>query len=86
MFTVYKPLYAKHDEYIEQLREREKKPNVFVWLSPDEIGRAQAPTIMRLALKGREHFKVTVPNVAQTKEGVMVALSFSGERYQLLPF
>ena len=85
-FTVYKPLYAKHDEYIAQLRERQQKPGTFVWLLPDEIGRAQAPTILTLAPKGREHFTVTVPNVTQTKEGVMVALSFSGERYQLLPF
>ena len=48
---------------------------------PDSIGHAQSPTIPLLSPGERARFAVTIPNVAQTKDGFELTVSFSGERY-----
>jgi hypothetical protein len=48
---------------------------------PDAIGQAQSNIIPELKPGQRAAFEVTVPNVKQTKGGVSLRVSFSGERY-----
>lgn len=72
-FTATKPLYQYADDY-------DKDP--FVMLAgPPAIGEAQTSPIERLGSATTQPFEVTIPNVKQTKEGIRLVVSFSGERY-----
>jgi hypothetical protein len=72
-FTVTKPLYEYKDEFAA------KPYFFFIGLQP--IGEAQTSPIASLAPKTKVPFEVTIPNVKQTKEGIRIAVAFTGERY-----
>jgi hypothetical protein len=72
-FAATKPLYSYKDEF--------PKDNFSFLFGPQSIGEAQTSPIVSLLPRGREAFEVTIPNVKQTKDGLRIHLTFSGERY-----
>jgi hypothetical protein len=56
----------------------------FIWWADDwNIGHAQT-TVGSLLPGSTSTFHITIPNVKQTADGLQIAVSFSGERYQYL--
>ena len=55
--------------------------NVSFFWGPEAIGQVQSQPIPILAGGTRQPFEVTIPNVKQTKDGIRLVVSFSGERY-----
>jgi hypothetical protein len=72
-FSVTKPLYAYRDDFA--------KDEWILIVGPPPIGEAQTSPIYSLIPRERAPFDVTIPNVKQTKDGIQIHVSFSGERY-----
>ena len=70
---------ARKHESFDEFRKKEGFGRYFY--SPEEIGNAQTEAILWIAPGKKGQFKVTIPNVRQTKEGFQLTVSFSGERY-----
>jgi hypothetical protein len=68
-----------------QVKDKLKKEPFFFYITDGfDIGSAQT-TIFFLGAGKTESFRMTIPNVKQTKDGFQIAVSFSGERYSYLP-
>lgn len=67
-----RPLYTAREKYL--------KSNFRYLLGPDEIGKAQTQ-VGSVAPGKTATFRVTIPNVKQTSEGIQLEVTFSGERY-----
>ena len=72
-FVVTKNLYDYRSEFV--------KDEFSFFIGPEPIGQAQTSPIDILSPGTRAPFDVTVPNVKQTKDGIRVVVSFTGERY-----
>jgi len=72
-FSATKQLYQYQDEY-------DKDPFV-MFAGPPSVGEAQCSPIAYLGPGTTAPFEVTIPNVKQTKEGIRLVVSFTGERY-----
>ncbi|MGA2587185.1 MAG: hypothetical protein ABSF88_09190 [Candidatus Aminicenantales bacterium] len=77
-FVVTKPLYEYKDQFYKT------NSPYFFWFGAENIGDAQTSPIVSLLPSKRAPFEVTIPNVKQTKEGLRIAVSFTGERYSYL--
>lgn len=73
---------ARKSPSIDDYRKAQKQSSDYiVFWAPKEIGSAQTSS-MSIVLPGtRARFEVTIPNVRQTKEGLRLYVSLSGERY-----
>jgi hypothetical protein len=76
-FSVTKNLYEYRTDF-------DKDPTWFFFSVPT-IGEAQCSPITTLSPGGRQPFEVSIPNVKQTKEGLRIAVAFTGERYSYSP-
>lgn len=70
--------------YPYKIKDKWLQGSKFFWW-PDEwnIGHAQT-TVGSLNPGSSSPFHITIPNVKQTPDGLQIAVSFSGERYQYL--
>jgi hypothetical protein len=66
-----KPFY----EYRNEFRADRFSSGVY------SLGEAQSSPIASLTPRSRGSFEVTIPNVKQTKEGLRIGMTFTGERY-----
>jgi hypothetical protein len=55
----------------------------FFFIDNELLGTGQSSPISRIAPGTREPFEITVPNVKQTKDPVVISMRMSGERYSL---
>lgn len=76
-FTARPPLYSARDAFMKA------SPNSFerLFAASNQIGSAQTKPIATLGPGACEPFELTVPNVRQTKDGIDLRVSFTGERY-----
>jgi len=66
----------------EYRKEWEKsRSSEFSFIYDEPIGIGQSSVIAMLLPGGIAPFEVTIPNVKQTKEGIRIVVSFTGERY-----
>lgn len=71
--------YQIKDKWLKDVRN-----NGFPWWSSDwDFGHAQT-TVGGLNPGSTAFFHIAIPNVKQTSNGLQIAVSFSGERYQYL--
>lgn len=68
--------YKIKDKWLQQGK-------TFWWMDDRNIGHAQT-TVGLLSPGSTTDFHITIPNVKQTPDGLQIAVSFSGERYQYL--
>lgn len=80
-FTARPPFYLAREAFMKAAPDSFER----LYVSADKIGSAQTKPIARLGPGTCERFDVTVPNVKQTKDGVDVRVSFTGERYSYGP-
>ena len=72
-FTATKQLYEYRDDF--------RKERYTLLFGPQSIGEGQTTPINSLVPGSKAPFDVTIPNVKQTKEGVRIVVTFTGERY-----
>lgn len=70
--------------YPYDVRNKVKTDPYFFWSNEIDIGSAET-TVYFLGAGKTEPFAVAIPNVKQTKDGIQIAVSFSGERYSYMP-
>lgn len=70
--------------YPYKIKDKWLQGSKFVWWADAwNIGHAQT-TVGTLSPGSTSIFHITIPNVKQTADGLQIAVSFSGERYQYL--
>lgn len=69
--------------YPYKIRDKWEQSSIPWWADDWNIGAAQT-TVGALNPGSTSPFEVTIPNVKQTSDGIQIAVSFSGERYQYL--
>jgi hypothetical protein len=79
-FVARRPFYSARAAFMKASANSVDR----LFISPEQIGTAQTKPIKSLIPGMREHFEVTIRNAKQSKDGIDIRVSFTGERLTTL--
>jgi hypothetical protein len=80
-FTARKPIFTAKTEFLKAKPDSIERYFTY----GEQLGVAQAQTILSIPPGQSRRFDVTIPNVKQTKDGIDLTADFTGERYSYTP-